>query len=39
MRRKKMFNKRKDRRVFSKTARRVHGRNVPANPMRGGYRF
>lgn len=36
--RKKMGNKR-SRRLFSKTARRVHKKNSGARPMRGGFRI
>lgn len=38
MRRGKMPYK-KSRRVFSKTAAHVNGRNLMATPMRGGYRL
>lgn len=36
--RKKMGHKR-SKRLFSKTARRVHKKNTHANPMRGGFRL
>jgi len=32
-------NKRRDRRIFSKTAKRTNKKNMRANPMRGGFRI
>lgn len=32
-------NKRKDRKTFSRTASRVHRRNIPGRAMRGGIRL
>lgn len=40
MKRKKIYNKQKDKRYFSKTADRTRAANVArVNPMRGGYRL
>lgn len=39
MYRKRVVNKRKDRRIFSKTARNTHSINLRATPMRGGFRI
>lgn len=33
------LSRRGSRRLFSKTARRSHSRNLRARPMRGGYRI
>lgn len=38
MRRKKL-TKRRSKRLFTKTAKRVHKRNMHASPMRGGFRL
>lgn len=35
----KRLSRRHSRKLFSKTARRVHKRNVHSHPMRGGIRF
>lgn len=35
----KKMGRRKSRKLFSRTARRTHKRNVAANPMRGGIRL
>lgn len=35
----KRIGRRKSKKMFSKTARRVHKRNLPRNPMRGGHRM
>lgn len=37
--RKKIRNKHKDRRRFSRTAGRTHKKNLRATPMRGGFRL
>lgn len=37
--RKRVRSKGRDKKRFSKTARRTHVRNIPANPMRGGFRL
>lgn len=39
MRKRMRMSKRHSKKLFSKTARRVHGRNVHSNPMRGGIRL
>lgn len=41
MRRRRRMTRKKSRRLFSKTGRRVHKKNLSyqANPMRGGYRL
>lgn len=39
MRRKKIRNVRRDKRVFTASAYNTNGRNFNANPMRGGYRL
>lgn len=39
MRKRHKMNKRHSRRVFSKSARKMHSRNVHSFPMRGGIRF
>lgn len=39
MRKRHKLNRRHSRKVFSKSARRTHSRNVHVNPMRGGIRF
>ena len=39
MKYRKKMRRGKDRRVFSKTAKRVNKRNVRARPMRGGIRL
>ena len=38
MRRKRM-SRRRSRKYFTKTARKVHRKNIPTNPMRGGIRL
>lgn len=38
MKRKRLPRK-KSKKLFSKTAVKVHRRNIPANPMRGGIRL
>lgn len=38
-RRSRIHNKRRDKRVFSKTAAGVHPKNVLSGPMRGGFRM
>lgn len=35
----KRVNRRRDRKIFSRTARKVHGKNLRAMPMRGGIRL
>lgn len=35
----KKMGRRKSRKLFSRTARRTHKRNVQATPMRGGIRL
>ena len=37
--RRKRANKRYDKRVFSSTAAKVHGKNLMGSPMRGGIRL
>lgn len=37
--RRRRANKRYDRKMFSRTASKVNGRNMSGSPMRGGYRF
>jgi len=39
MRKRSKMPKKQSRKVFSKTAKRVHPKNVPARPMRGGIRL
>lgn len=39
MRKRHKLSRRHSRKVFSKSARRMHSRNVHAFPMRGGIRF
>lgn len=39
MRKRHKLGKRHSRKLFTKTARKVHRRNVHMNPMRGGIRF
>lgn len=37
--RRKRLSRRVSKKLFSRTARRIHGRNVHAKPMRGGIRL
>lgn len=37
--RRRVGNKHKDKKRFSRTAMRTHVKNVPAHPMRGGFRL
>lgn len=37
--RRRRISGRKSRRIFTRTARRVHKRNLPRRVMRGGVRF
>lgn len=39
MRKRHKMGKKQSKKLFSKTARKVHGRNVHSNPMRGGIRL
>jgi len=39
MKRRMKLSKKHSKKLFTKTARRVHGRNVHAKPMRGGIRL
>ena len=39
MKRARISNKRRDKRVFSSTASGVHPKNLLAGPMRGGFRL
>lgn len=39
MRKRHKLSRRHSKKLFSKTARRVHSRNVHHNPMRGGIRL
>lgn len=39
MRKRHKLSRRHSRKLFSKTARRMHTRNVHSFPMRGGIRF
>jgi len=39
MRKRSKLSGRHSRKLFTKTARRVHGRNVHSSPMRGGIRL
>lgn len=39
MRKRHKLGRRHSRRLFTKTAKKVHRRNVHAHPMRGGIRF
>jgi hypothetical protein len=39
MRKRHKMSRRHSKRVFSKSAKRTHGRNLHAHPMRGGIRM
>lgn len=39
MYRRKKMNRKKSRKLFSKTAQYVHPKNIAHSPMRGGYRL
>jgi hypothetical protein len=39
MKRRMKMGKKRSKRLFSKTARRVHKKNVGSHPMRGGFRL
>lgn len=39
MRKRHKLGRKHSRKLFTKTAKRVHKRNVHAHPMRGGIRF
>ncbi|QXP08635.1 MAG: hypothetical protein [Arizlama microvirus] len=39
MRNRKPANSRRDKKSFSRNASKVHGKNMRASPMRGGFRL